>query len=159
MTVALGPQTHTCTDSHKRTALLQFLSAFLASPATLPLRWCWSLDSSAPVLSQASQPRGPKRMKGRWVKEGETERQSESKKREEECKRRRTTSFTVLLLSSEWRREGTRGGEGGSGANLYYICFIHVVDTRVISVYDQWTVADCNVWEKKGRVAPYSPPK
>ena len=52
-------------------------------------------------------------MKGRWVKDGETERQSESKKREEECKRRRTTSFTVLLLSSEQRREGRRGGRGG----------------------------------------------
>lgn len=37
---------------------------------------------------------------------------------------------------------------GGSRANLYYICFIHVVDTRVILMYDYWTVPDCGVWKR-----------
>lgn len=96
-------------------------------------------------------------MKGRR----ETERQSESKRktRRRVCKRGREQHHLPSFFSSS-ESSGERR-RGGSGANLYYICFIHVVDTRVISVYDHWTVADCSVWKRASSTAqppPDQPP-
>lgn len=39
-------------------------------------------------------------------------------------------------------------GEGVATASLDYICFIHVVDSHVISVHVHWSKANCSVWEK-----------
>lgn len=46
---------------------------------------------------------------------------------------------------------GGEGREGGSMTNLYYICFIHVVDMYVISVYDYWTMSNCSVQKRAAR--------
>lgn len=152
VTVVLALQTHIHTNMQPSFSFLARFCLLLFSFA-LP----WSLDSSASVLSQASQPQGPSELKGRWVKGGETERQSESKrKRRREWKIRTLFAVLVLLFSSEQNSSRERR-RGGSGANLYYICFIHVVDTRVISVYDHWTVADCSVWKRASSAA--QPPK
>lgn len=145
VTVVLAPPTHT--DSHKHTYTsmqpsFSFLAYFCLSLFSFALPW--SLDSSASVLSQASQPQGLNWMKGRWVKGGETERQSECKRKRRREEQHHLPSLGFILLG-EWSSSRKRGG---SGANLYYICFIHVVDTRVISVYDHWTVADCSVWKR-----------
>lgn len=40
---------------------------------------------------------------------------------------------------------GGDGGGVGGAASLDYICFIHVVDSHVISVHVHWSMASCSV--------------
>lgn len=98
---------HRLTQTHIHTSMqpsFSFLAHFCLPLFSFALPR--NLDSSASVLSQALQPQGLNWKKGRWVKRGETERQSESKsKRRRECKGRRTTSFAVPVLHSPWRME------------------------------------------------------
>lgn len=94
-----------------------------------------SLDSSASVLSQALQPQG----RTEWREDGWKEERGKDNQRAKEggreCKRR-TTSFAFCCAPfSSKRRKATKRRRGSSGARLYYICFIHVVDVCDISVW------------------------
>lgn len=70
----------------------------------------WSLDSSASVLSQASQPQGPTE----WRGDGRKEEKQKDRRRE---RKDRTTSFAASF-SSDGAAAAEGEERGGSGANL-----------------------------------------
>lgn len=150
------------TQTHTDVALLQFIS--LCLPPALLLRTAFEFGQFSLCAQSSLTAPGTEWMKGRWVKGGEGKTIWE-RGEEESVRWRAVASFAVLeLLSSfffffsEQICSSERGAwRGGSTANLYYICFIHVVDSRVISVYDHWTMADCSVWEKGKQHPPVNP--
>lgn len=137
---------HTQTQTYTNT---QPYFSFFARFLPLALLLCTALEFGQ--LSLCAQwslaAPGNNWMKGRWVKGGETERQSESKrKRRRVCKRRTTTSFAFSCapFSSESRTAAKR--EGGEGAGPIFITSVlFMLLMFVISVYDHWTVADWSV--------------
>lgn len=152
----VGCSVDSCTCSTKAHRLSQPRSpqhpVYYRVPASCssPLHRLLSLDRSASVLSDASQPWGASKWRGdRWKEQHQNE-----SLRTRESSNIICCPCVCFLFRAEYQQQD---GGGETSASLDYICFIHVVDSHVILVHLHWSMANCCLGKGQAGLQSYYP--